>query len=202
MTSSDDILDKRKAVIKAQSEIEISPDDYEKFTYADPNKRYTRNQIMENEHFTLICLVWNAGKESPIHDHPCDGCWVRVLEGHVRETLYEQDADGQLSVTDDGFYSVGDVTWMHDIKGYHKIGNPTSERAVTLHVYAPPYSVGTMVSLTGEKTSCTVVYDTIGGVKPHLPRKCSDTTCTTVQVPKVVECPPILSETAPPSHNV
>lgn len=24
--------------------------------------------------FTLLLLCWNPGKESPIHDHPCDGC--------------------------------------------------------------------------------------------------------------------------------
>ena len=70
-------------MIEALQSVEITSSDYEKFTFADPDKRYTRNLVLENEHFSLICLVWNSGKESPIHDHPCDGCWVRLLEGHV-----------------------------------------------------------------------------------------------------------------------
>ena len=79
-------------------------------------------------------------------------------------------------MTDDNFYSPGSVSWMHDIKGFHKIGNPTSERAVTLHVYSPPYKAANCVSLTGEKMSCSITYDTVGGVKTEPSDKCCSTT--------------------------
>jgi hypothetical protein len=45
-----------------------------------------RNLIAtDNETFTLMLLCWTPGKESPIHDHPCEGCWMRVVQGCVRE---------------------------------------------------------------------------------------------------------------------
>ena len=31
---------------------------------------------------------------SPIHDHPCEGCWVRGIEGTVQETRYRCITEG------------------------------------------------------------------------------------------------------------
>ena len=116
------------------------------------------------ENFSIIILVWNPMKESPIHDHPCNGCWVRVLENEVNEVVYQHSVDGSLEVTSDNIYSEGGVTWMHDIKGYHKISNNGSEIAVTMHIYSPPYKTGNVISLNCDKELCYISYDTEGGV--------------------------------------
>jgi cysteine dioxygenase len=44
--------------------------------------------------FSLMLLCWNPGKFSPIHDHPSDGCWLRVLEGAVQEVRYGMETEG------------------------------------------------------------------------------------------------------------
>lgn len=105
---------------------------------------------MENDLFTIIMLVWNGGKESPIHDHPCDGCWVRVLEGNVKETVYDKKEDGTLEQTSENLYHEGEITWMHDIKGFHKIGNPGTESSVTMHVYSPPFKSAHVINHEGK----------------------------------------------------
>ncbi|KAL7535306.1 hypothetical protein ACHAXR_008454 [Thalassiosira sp. AJA248-18] len=66
-------------------------------------KNYTRNLIAtDNETFTLLLLCWNPGKCSPIHDHPCDGCWLRVCQGQIQETRYEINTEtDNLDVTSD-----------------------------------------------------------------------------------------------------
>mmetsp|Transcript_9474 Transcript_9474/g.13863 ORF Transcript_9474/g.13863 Transcript_9474/m.13863 type:complete len:88 (-) Transcript_9474:449-712(-) len=59
----------------------------------DASKSYTRNLVSsDGKRYTLLLLCWNAGRESPIHDHPCDGCWMRVCRGSVNECRYERDA--------------------------------------------------------------------------------------------------------------
>lgn len=100
-------LDKRRKVMDLLERTEIGEADYAPFRYVDGKKLYTRNLVMETDLFTIICLVWNPDKESPIHDHPCDGCWVRVLEGNVQETVYESDSSGVLEEISDNTYKEG-----------------------------------------------------------------------------------------------
>eukprot|EP00985_Skeletonema_marinoi_P031629 scaffold37744_cov151-Skeletonema_marinoi.AAC.2 len=115
---------------------------WKKYALFDTSKNYTRNLIAtDDETFTLLLLCWNAGRESPIHDHPCDGCWVRLCQGRVRETRYESnDETDTLEVTSDVILEDDAPTFINDIKGYHKVGNPDPTLpAVTLHLYCPPF---------------------------------------------------------------
>lgn len=65
---------------------------WRRYALFDSTRHYTRNLIAtDNKTFTLLLLCWNPGRESPIHDHPCDGCWLKVLEGSVRECRYVED---------------------------------------------------------------------------------------------------------------
>lgn len=102
-----DYIEKRKKVIDLLERTEINQVDYAPFRYVDGKKLYTRNLVMECDLFTIICLVWNPDKESPIHDHPCDGCWVRVLEGNVQETVFDSTSSGVLEQVSDSTYKEG-----------------------------------------------------------------------------------------------
>ena len=110
------------------------------YAHSDPMKNYTRNLIAtDDETFTLLLLCWNPGKESPIHDHPCDGCWVRVCEGKILETRYEIDSKtDKLEMTSETVFEDSAPTFINDSMGYHKIGNPGCEPALSLHLYCPP----------------------------------------------------------------
>eukprot|EP00534_Pseudo-nitzschia_fraudulenta_P004370 CAMPEP_0201124488 /NCGR_PEP_ID=MMETSP0850-20130426/14002_1 /ASSEMBLY_ACC=CAM_ASM_000622 /TAXON_ID=183588 /ORGANISM="Pseudo-nitzschia fraudulenta, Strain WWA7" /LENGTH=265 /DNA_ID=CAMNT_0047391901 /DNA_START=297 /DNA_END=1094 /DNA_ORIENTATION=- len=111
-------------------------DAWQKYALFDDKKPYTRNLIStDNETYTLLVLCWNPQQESPIHDHPCDGCWLQVLRGGIREVRY----DKQLHCVSEMDYHQGELSYITDNVGYHKVGNPTQEPAVTLHLYAPPF---------------------------------------------------------------
>jgi hypothetical protein len=74
----------------------LDPEDYERFAHFNPSKNYTRNLIAtDDERYTLLLLCWNPNKASPIHDHPCDGCWMRVVCGKVQECRYVQSSLGE-----------------------------------------------------------------------------------------------------------
>ena len=61
------------------------PEDWK--TYAKFDKyRYTRNLVHEgNGKFNLMLLCWAPGNQSTIHDHANSHCFVKVLDGTLRE---------------------------------------------------------------------------------------------------------------------
>lgn len=112
-------------------------DEWQKYALFDQAKPYTRNLIAtDGTTYTLLLLCWNPGQESPIHDHPCDGCWLQVLKGSVRECRY----DSQLNCIADDTFHEQQVSYITDSMGYHKVGNNTTDiPSISLHLYAPPF---------------------------------------------------------------
>lgn len=92
---------KNDPVTELFSQLNLDAPELKDYALSDSCKNYTRNLVAtDNETYTLLLLCWNPGKQSPIHDHPCDGCWVRVVEGSVKETQYKtNEVDNSLSVT-------------------------------------------------------------------------------------------------------
>lgn len=65
---------------------------------------YTRNLVGydvpqggSRAKFTALILCWDKGQMSPIHDHAGSSCWVKVLQGQLREVKYEYRKDGDKS---------------------------------------------------------------------------------------------------------
>jgi len=121
--------------------LDIKQDEISHYSHTHSLKNYTRNLIAtDNQTFTLLLLCWNPNKGSPIHDHPCNGCWMRVLQGSINEKRYIRDAENNVLVcTQDSTFRQGDETFIHDNLGFHKIGNNGEELAISLHLYSPPF---------------------------------------------------------------
>jgi hypothetical protein len=63
------------------------PSDWQKYAKFDKYK-YTRNLVHEgNGKFNLMLLCWGPGNLSTIHDHANAHCFVKVLDGGLREVL-------------------------------------------------------------------------------------------------------------------
>jgi len=125
------------------SRLDLTLGEWKKYAMFESKKNYTRNLIAtDDETFTLLLLCWNPGKESPIHDHPCDGCWLRVCQGKIQETRYEINTEtDRMDVTSDVVFEDDAPAFINDSMGYHKVGNPsTSTPAITLHLYCPPFN--------------------------------------------------------------
>lgn len=109
--------------------LHITNDEISRHAFIEPNKNYTRNLIStDHQTYTLLLLCWNPTKVSPIHDHPCNGCWMRVLKGTVNEKRYCKSEDGShLMCTSDRTFVEGQNTFIKDSLGYHRIGNEGGE---------------------------------------------------------------------------
>ena len=99
---------------------------------------YTRNCIVENEKFELILLCWEKGQATPIHDHGGEECWVRIIQGEFKETIYQLDEAGELNSVESTISKAGDVTYMADFMGCHRLENLSDTRSMSLHLYAKP----------------------------------------------------------------
>lgn len=110
---------------------------------------YTRNLIYANDTFELMVLYWKPGQETRIHNHSASRCWASTLAGETTESVYityypPGEADNStvcpdLILTEKLVHKVGDVGYIEDDIGIHKLGNKSTDSdAVTLHLYSPP----------------------------------------------------------------
>lgn len=102
------------------------------------NDCYTRNCIAENDQFELVLLCWEPGQFTPIHDHGGEECWVKVIEGEFEETIYQPNNSGEFKQTSSTIAVEGDITYMIDFMGYHRLKNVSKKRGLSLHLYAKP----------------------------------------------------------------
>ena len=140
--------DRKKRLETILTNTHLNENEIQKYVFIDQDIPYTRNLVFsDQENYTLILMCWNPKKESKIHDHPCDGCFVKTLRGGVKESRYHmeeetgENGDVRKFMVFDFDYttSAGEVNYMDDNLGYHKIGCATEELAITLHLYTPPF---------------------------------------------------------------
>jgi len=169
-------------VCKILEQIQFNPKEWEQYSKFE-NGHYTRNLIGYDEKFTILLLCWEKGQFSPIHDHAGSNCWVKVLQGELEETLYDLGEDGvEVKLRKSTVYQPGGVTYISDLIGVHKMGNPSSSTACcSLHVYSPAYHQCHIFAEAGEQpykkeVSITTAY---GTVFPFMEKslQCSSMTC-------------------------
>jgi len=63
--------------------------------------RYTRNLVdAGNGRFNLLILCWGKSHGSSIHDHSNAHCFVKVLDGQLKETLFDWPASSATNATE------------------------------------------------------------------------------------------------------
>ena len=130
---------------------------------------YTRNCIVENDKFELILLCWEEGQMTPIHDHGGEECWVKVLQGELKETIYQVDSSCELKTIKSSISKTGDVSYMIDFMGYHCLENLSGGRSMSLHLYAKPIrSCNLFDEKSGKQLRKKLVYNTVSEVMADL----------------------------------
>jgi cysteine dioxygenase len=99
---------------------------------------YTRNCLADTPQFELILLCWEPQQFSPIHDHGGEECWVKIIDGDFKETIYNKNNKGNLTRIRTNFAKPNDITYMTDSMGFHRLKNESNKRGLSLHLYAKP----------------------------------------------------------------
>ncbi|XP_037091519.1 cysteine dioxygenase type 1-like [Pollicipes pollicipes] len=141
-----------------------SYDDWKQYAKFDKFK-YTRNLVdAGNGRFDIMLLCWPESIASTIHDHQDSHCFMKILQGELQEVRYSWPDD---STPDEGMKELGrkrlplnGVCYINDSLGLHRVENPShSERAVSLHVYVPPFhTCQAFDERTGRRQQCRVTF--------------------------------------------
>lgn len=117
--------------------LKIKADAFKSFAFWS-DKCYTRNCIEDNEKFELILICWCAGQATPVHDHDGEECWVKVIDGEFKETIYKPDEAGEMNIVKTAISKQNDITYMRDFMGFHTLENIAKKKSMSLHLYAKP----------------------------------------------------------------
>lgn len=164
-----------------------NPADWKKFAKFD-RYRYTRNLVdAGNGKFNLMILCWGEGHGSAIHDHADSHCFMKMLQGKLREIRFawptnengdpikinqsadisQKDDDGtnayngrEIQEISRSIMETNCVQYINDTLGLHRVENPShSDGAVSLHLYCPPYnSCSIFNQKTGKQSKCKVEF--------------------------------------------
>ena len=126
------------------SRVKLSSREISKYIHWGSNELpYTRSLVAtDGKNYSLLMLCWNAGRESKIHNHPCQGCFVMPLSGTLVETIYSVHPESEeIREQSRSICRPGQISFMNDEMGLHKIGNASPiTGAVSMHLYTPPFS--------------------------------------------------------------
>ncbi|XP_077571966.1 cysteine dioxygenase type 1-like isoform X2 [Stigmatopora nigra] len=146
-----------------------NPDDWKKFAIFDQH-RYTRNLVDEgNGKFNLIVLCWGEGHGSSIHDHSDAHCFMKMLQGELKETQYDwpEKEGGQMKERRHSFIKTNDVAYINDSMGLHRVENVShTEGSVSLHLYSPPFMTCQVFDdRTGHKSEAKMTFWSRDGIR-------------------------------------
>jgi hypothetical protein len=115
---------------------------YQRLPNQTPDKLNGYERVLVARHeglFDLLILSWSE-VESPIHDHPCERCFLMPLCGKMFENRYEKSGDGSLKLIHSLPIPNKEASWIDDDIGYHSVGNGGQELACSLHCYIPGFT--------------------------------------------------------------
>jgi len=151
---------------------------YRKFDH----RRYSRNLVHAgNGKYNIMTLCWGEGQQSSIHDHPTSHCFLKVIEGNMRETQYEWPEPGQdinqeeMKVKCVNDAKTNETCYINDDIALHRVENPShTDPSVSLHLYIPPYDECTIFDDRTSKQGKAQVtfYSRYGKRTPWRPNGC------------------------------
>ncbi|KAJ8401624.1 hypothetical protein AAFF_G00379410 [Aldrovandia affinis] len=142
---------------------ESKPQEWAKFAKFD-QFRYTRNLVdVGNGKYNLMILCWGEGHGSSIHDHTDSHCFMKMLQGHLKETLYEwpdHKSHGEMAQKSQRILQENQCAYISDSLGLHRVENVShTESAVSLHLYSPPFQqCNTFDQRTGHKNTVKLTF--------------------------------------------
>tara|TARA_Y100000766_G_C18548726_1_gene431877 strand:- start:7 stop:429 length:423 start_codon:yes stop_codon:yes gene_type:complete len=96
------------------------------------NKTYYKNCIYKDKDFEIVVITWYKNQLTKLHNHPSNGCLMKVLLGSLKEKKVLNNNSIKINN-----YKINDISYIHDNFGKHKIYN-NNNISVSIHIYSPP----------------------------------------------------------------
>jgi cysteine dioxygenase len=106
--------------------------DYKNFV-KESDLCYQRQKIYTDNNVDMFIITWNKNQLTPIHNHADNGCFLKVLDGCLKESIYDKD----LNINKESILYKNDISFMSNNIGLHTIDNISDNISVSLHLYSP-----------------------------------------------------------------
>ncbi|KAL2778675.1 cysteine dioxygenase type 1 isoform 1 [Daubentonia madagascariensis] len=131
---------------------------------------YTRNLVDQgNGKFNLMILCWGEGHGSSIHDHTDSHCFLKMLQGNLKETLFAwpDKKSNEMIKKSERILRDNQCAYINDSIGLHRVENIShTEPAVSLHLYSPPFDTcHAFDQRTGHKNKVTMTFHSKFGIR-------------------------------------
>ncbi|NP_001310494.1 cysteine dioxygenase type 1 isoform X2 [Gorilla gorilla gorilla] len=131
---------------------------------------YTRNLVDQgNGKFNLMILCWGEGHGSSIHDHTNSHCFLKMLQGNLKETLFAwpDKKSNEMVKKSERVLRENQCAYINDSIGLHRVENIShTEPAVSLHLYSPPFDTcHAFDQRTGHKNKVTMTFHSKFGIR-------------------------------------
>ena len=87
---------------------------------------------LKNRDIEFVLIAWSKGQMAPLHNHPQNGCIVKILSGNISEFQYDMHRE----LKEIRHCREGDITYMDDTLGLHEV--VATDNSISLHIYSPP----------------------------------------------------------------
>jgi cysteine dioxygenase len=98
------------------------------------DKSYNRHLYYSSDEFDLIIITWSSGNKCKVHNHPENGCFVKIMDGNISEEYYDTKT---LQKSSENKYTKNDIMYIDDTINYHRMCNNNDQPCITLHIYSP-----------------------------------------------------------------
>lgn len=107
---------------------------YVQFSDTKYNRIKISPSISENKIFEIVIICWKKNQQSQIHDHPENGCLLKLLSGKIEETKYINHKNSLIS-TNTSIFHLNNTSYLCGKMGLHSI--KALEDSVSIHIYSP-----------------------------------------------------------------
>lgn len=98
---------------------------------------YKRNMVHKGERVEILIICWKIGQYAAIHDHPKNGCILKILKGKLTEKKYKMTEDKELICYKEQTLKRDEYSYQEGEEGLHEMKNEGEECVISLHIYSP-----------------------------------------------------------------
>lgn len=110
--------------------------DWQNARIPQPTATYEKNIIHREALFSLEIVSWGDNAVTKFHDHAEFGCYMKLLDGKLREELLVKR--GKNSHIQPKIINQGETSFINNKMGIHRLMNVNDNKmSHSLHIYIP-----------------------------------------------------------------
>lgn len=107
---------------------------------------YSKYNLYRNNNYEINLIEWNKGAKSLVHNHPPNGCVIKLIDGSLLEDRYDHTINSNKTHIEHTQRNIiipihsfnKTQTHSYYIDCLHSVTNINNDKSYSLHLYSPP----------------------------------------------------------------